>query len=87
MSELAICDAFKRRVCVQKICGDLLISKTCDFCHNIPTNHYCRYPLPGSNVVIENEELEICGLASCFECREKWGVAEDFSNRCIKHKN
>ena len=59
-----------------------MISKSCDFCNNIPTNHYCRYPLPGSNVVIENEVFDICELASCFEY-----AAEDFSNRCIKHKN
>ena len=78
--------ASKRRVCNQKIYGDALVSKTCNFCSNVPTNHYCRHLLPGSNVVIENEQLDFCGLALCFECREKLGAAEDFSNRCIKHK-
>ena len=73
MSRLAICHASKRRVCIQKIYGDALASKTCNLCYNIPTNHYCRYTLPQSNVMIENEELEICGFVSCFECREKWG--------------
>ena len=87
MSRLAIYHASKRRVWIQKICGYALASKICDFCNNIPINHYRRNPLPGSNVVIENEELDICELASHFECREKWGAAEDFSNWWIKRKN
>ena len=87
MSRLAICHASKSRVCIQNICGDVLVNKTCNFCYSIPTNHYCRYPQPGSNVVIENEALEIYKLAPCFECKENWCAAEDFSNRCKKHKN
>ena len=60
-----------------------LVSKKCNYCGLLPSNHYCRKKKKGSGVVIEGEEEEeICGKLSCFACREKWGAAEEFLNRC-----
>ena len=67
--------------------GDAHVSKTCDFCNNIRTNYYCRYFLLESNVLIRNKKLKICRLASCFECKDKQGTAEDFLNWYEKYKN
>ena len=62
-------------------------NRKCDFCGVIPTNHYCRAPLPGSMICMQgNEGEEVCGKVSCMMCREKWGNAEDFANRCISCK-
>jgi hypothetical protein len=73
---------------IKTIPGGALASETCDICHTMPTNHYCRFPLPSSNITIQGRESEpICGAVSCMECKEKWpGDAEDYANRCRAHK-
>jgi hypothetical protein len=73
---------------VLKILGSgALASKTCDFCP-MPTNHFCRFALPSSNITIQGKEGEpICGAVACMNCKLLWpGEPEDYSNRCRAHK-
>jgi hypothetical protein len=64
-----------------------LASDTCDFCP-MPTNHYCRFTLPSSNISIQGKAGEpICGALACMNCKLLWpGDPEDYSNRCRAHK-
>jgi hypothetical protein len=73
---------------VLKILGSgALASETCDFCP-MPTNHFCRFALPSSNITIQGKEGEpICGAVACMNCKLLWpGEPEDYSNRCRAHK-
>ena len=60
--------------------------KLCDYCSNMPTNHFCRHKISNSGIFIEGECDEICGKASCAVCRSTWGDPEEFANRCRMHK-
>lgn len=43
----------------------------CDFCNrNMTTNHVCRIAKPNGNRMIENENSQICGKATCIFCWE-----------------
>ena len=80
-------DLPKPKRILKKQNGGALASATCDFCP-MPTNHYCRFVLPSSNVTIEGREDEpICAVLACMNCKSKWpGEPEDYANRCINHK-
>ena len=78
----------KKKVVIKKNAAGSLESTKCHFCGLMPTNHYCRAPRPGSMIFLQGQELrEVCGMASCMVCREKWGPAEDFANRCLNCAN
>ncbi len=73
---------------VLKILGSgALETEKCDFCP-MPTNHFCRFTLPSSNITIQGKEGEpICGAVACMNCKLLWpGEPEDYANRCRAHK-
>jgi hypothetical protein len=87
--ERAVADEVSKPKRVLKILpGNVLASEPCDFCHTMPTNHFCRHALPSSNITIQGMEGDpICGTVSCMECRLLWpGEPEDYANRCRAHK-
>ena len=84
----SIVDRPTKKYIIKKKPEGSFVSKKCDYCDIIPTNHYCTSPKHGYMIFMEgNDTVEVCGNASCFECRGKWGDAEDFASRCNLHKN
>ena len=77
----------KKRV-LKLLPSGALASKTCDFCSPMPTNHFCRFALPSSNITIQGKEGKpICGAVACMNCKLLWpGEPEDYANRCRAHK-
>jgi hypothetical protein len=77
---------------LQKQGGGQMVAVKCDLCKMTSTNHFCRFVGPSSNVIIlsvdgEQEGEPVCGQATCMNCRSEWtGEAEDYSNRCLEHK-
>ena len=72
---------------IKRLASGALESKICHLCCAIPSNHFCRYPVKGSEIFIEGEGSEICGKLACHECRSKWGNPGDYQNRCTEHAN
>ena len=62
------------------------VANECDYCHQHTSNHYCHYPVKGSNFTIDGEGIEICGRLACIHCKEEWvGGSEQYTNRCSLH--
>ena len=61
------------------------VSTRCNHCSLLPTNHYCVTEKKGSNVFFsDNRGKEVCGRATCFECRQKFGdIDGEYANICL----
>ena len=75
----------KQVVIVKKADGSCEPSK-CYKCNLMPTNHYCVNDMPGSNVFFsDNKEREVCGNATCCECRSRIGdIDGKYVNYCLE---
>ena len=61
------------------------VSTRCNHCSLLPTSHYCVTEKKGSNVFFsDNRGKEVCGRATCFECRQKFGdIDGEYANICL----
>ena len=74
----------KEKFVIKRNSSNSFVSRKCDFCGLMSTNHYCSGPRPRSMIFMQgNESEEFFGMASCVMCCEKWGPAENFATRCI----
>ena len=70
---------------IKKIGSGACESTKCRHCKLLPTGHYCVNLKKGSNTFFsDNQKKEICGVATCFECRSKFGDKDGkTANYCI----
>ena len=64
-------------------------STKCNRCSLLPTNHYCVREKEGSNVFFsDDKEKEVCGSATCFQCRSQFGdIDGKYANICLSCVN
>ena len=70
---------------IKKIGSGACESTKCRHCKLMPTGHYCVKQKKGSNTYFsDNTRNEVCGVATCFECRSKFGDKDGkYMNYCI----
>ena len=78
---------WKEKKIIERIGYGAFVSRICDFCNRgIQSNNYCTKQIPtGKYALVDEPHIAICGKAMCVLCRESWGSAEKFCNRCIDH--
>lgn len=77
----------RKEIITERIGSGAFVSRICDFCNRgIQSNNYCTKQITtGKYALVDEPHTAICGKAMCVICRESWGSAENFCNRCIEH--